>query len=83
MADEPINDRPKAVDVPARLLLSELIWVALDEETTAGQHGLTPLLLQRFGQQIPALELERSRNFSWTDCSSGRSMAITSRSRKS
>ena len=30
-------------------------WTPLDRDTTAGQHGLTPLLLHRFGHEIRGL----------------------------
>jgi hypothetical protein len=39
----------------ARLDLVQLSWEPLDDETTAGQHGLTPLLLHRFGHHIASL----------------------------
>jgi hypothetical protein len=53
MGKETKNEEPKKDDGSARDLLAELVWLPLDEETTAGQHGLTTLLLQRFSQTIP------------------------------
>jgi hypothetical protein len=47
----PSEESKNAKDEP-RLVLAELAWTPLDRETTAGQHGLTPLLLHRFGHEI-------------------------------
>ena len=41
--DESRQDEPRLADLP---------WTPLDRETTAGQHGLTPLLLHRFGHEF-------------------------------
>lgn len=42
----------KAVQEEARLVLADLAWTPLDPEINAGQHGLTPLLLHRFGHEV-------------------------------
>jgi hypothetical protein len=56
MANKTSSDELKATDESTRSLLGGLSWVPLEEEMTAGQHGLTPLLLQRFAQHIPSLK---------------------------
>jgi hypothetical protein len=52
MANKTASCTAKETGDVARLVLSELSWHKLDDETTAGQHGLTPLLLHRFGHHI-------------------------------
>jgi hypothetical protein len=51
MATKAASDAAKDTGDAARLDLAELSWDPLDDETTAGQHGLTPLLLHRFGHR--------------------------------
>jgi hypothetical protein len=55
MATKNRSDDLKNAPDDARLALSGLPWTPLDAETTAGQHGLTPLLLHRFGHEIETL----------------------------
>jgi len=55
MAKQTSSNEPKDTDESTRTLLGGLSWAELDEELSAGQFGLTPLLLQRFSQQIPSL----------------------------
>jgi hypothetical protein len=56
MANKPASDAEKDNRDVARLALAELSWKPIDDETSAGQHGLTPLLLHRFGHRIAGLE---------------------------
>jgi hypothetical protein len=56
MVTKAAGDTAKDNGDAARLVLSGLSWEPLDDETTAGQHGLTPLLLHRFGHRIASLK---------------------------
>jgi hypothetical protein len=55
MPTKATSDAAKDNGDVARLVLAGLSWEPLDDETTAGQHGLTPLLLHRFGHRIASL----------------------------
>ena len=44
MANQTASEAEKDNGDVARLALAELSWKPIDDETSAGQHGLTPLL---------------------------------------
>jgi hypothetical protein len=56
MANRNGTEELKAPTDDGRPELGKLPWTPLDADTTAGQHGLTPLLLHRFGHEIANLQ---------------------------
>jgi hypothetical protein len=50
------NAESKKASDENSLVLAKLPWTPLDRDTTAGQHGLTPLLLHRFGHEFAGLD---------------------------